>query len=46
MPRFSIIVPHFDGVVSDATLTRTMASLAAQTFSDFEVLLYHDGQTS
>ena len=46
MPRFSIIVPHFDGAVSDATLTRTMASLAAQTFNDFEVLLYHDGPVS
>ncbi|MCC7276288.1 MAG: glycosyltransferase family 2 protein [Alphaproteobacteria bacterium] len=34
---------HYDGVVDDATLHRGLGSLQAQTFRDFEVLLYHDG---
>lgn len=42
-PRFSIIVPHFDGSITDAMLLRGLGSLAAQTFRDFEVLLLHDG---
>ena len=46
MPKFSIIVPHYDGVVSDAMLLRCFASLAAQTCTDFDVLLYHDGPLS
>jgi len=45
-PRFSIIVPHFDGAISDAVLRRGLASLAAQTLRDFEVLLLHDGPQS
>ncbi|BBK34279.1 glycosyl transferase family 2 [Stella humosa] len=45
MPRFSIVVVHFDGVIDDATLHRGLGSLEAQTFADFEVLLYHDGPT-
>lgn len=46
MPRFSVIVPHFDGSVSDALLLRGLGCLAQQTFGDFEVLLYHDGPLS
>ncbi len=46
MPKFSIIVPHFDGVVTDAMLLRCFASLAQQSFDDFEVLLFHDGPLS
>jgi hypothetical protein len=42
-PRFSIIVPHFDGAISDAVLRRGLGSLAAQTLRDFEVILLHDG---
>lgn len=43
---FSVIVPYYDGSVSDDELTRCLASLAAQTFRDFEVLLFHDGPPS
>lgn len=43
---FSIIVPYYDASVSDDELTRCLASLAAQTFRNFEVLLFHDGPPS
>jgi hypothetical protein len=45
-PRYSIIVPHYDGSVSDELLLRGMRCLAEQTFGDFEILLYHDGPLS
>ena len=45
IPRFSVIVVHYDGVIDDATLHRGLGSLEAQTFRDFDVLLYHDGPT-
>jgi len=45
-PRFSIIVPHYDGSVSDASLLRGLNSLAAQSLRDFEILLLHDGPLS
>ncbi|MCQ4164354.1 glycosyltransferase family 2 protein [Tahibacter harae] len=45
-PRFSIIVPHYDGSISDAVLLRGLDCLAQQRFGDFEVLLYHDGPLS
>ncbi len=45
-PRFSIIIPHYDASISDATLMRGLAALASQTFQDFEVLLRHDGPLS
>src|SRR5687768_6095821 len=45
-PRFSIIIPHYDGAISDELLVRGLASLASQTFDDFEVLLFHDGPLS
>ena len=45
-PRFSIVIPHYDGSISDASLHRGLNSLAAQTFRDFEVLLLHDGPVS
>ncbi len=45
-PRFSVVVPHYDGSVSDEHFLRGMRSLAAQTFQDFEILLYHDGPLS
>jgi glycosyltransferase involved in cell wall biosynthesis len=44
--RFSIIIPHYDGAVKDEDLLRCLKSLAAQTFRDFEVLLFHDGPPS
>jgi hypothetical protein len=46
MPRFSVIVPHFDQVVADGMLLRGLGCLAQQNFGDFEVLLYHDGPLS
>lgn len=46
MPRFSVIVPHFDGAITDALLLRGLGCLAQQTFRDFDVLLYHDGPLS
>jgi len=43
MTRFSIIVPHYDGVISDKMFIEGMDSLENSTFKDFEVLIYHDG---
>ena len=45
-PKFSIIIPHYDGVVSDERLVECLKSVEAQTFTDYEVLLYHDGPIS
>lgn len=45
-PRFSIVVPHYDGSIADAALLRGLNSLAAQSLRDFEVLLLHDGPLS
>ncbi|MGE0722878.1 MAG: glycosyltransferase family 2 protein [Alphaproteobacteria bacterium] len=46
MPRFSVILVHFDGAVSDQELHRGLGALEAQTFRDFEILAYHDGPVS
>src|SRR5688572_21127657 len=43
LPRFSIVIPHYDGAISDELLLRGLASLASQSFTNFEVLLFHDG---
>lgn len=43
---FSIIVPHYDQTISDKVLERGINSLKNQTFTDFEVLIYHDGPIS
>ena len=49
-PKFSIIVPHYqwDGSagIRHTTFMRGMNSIVAQTFTDFEVLVYHDGPPS
>ncbi|MGE0719895.1 MAG: glycosyltransferase family A protein [Alphaproteobacteria bacterium] len=37
---------HYDGTIDDYILHRGLGSLQAQTFRDFEVLLYHDGPPS
>lgn len=44
-PRFSIIVPHYQGVISHERFCRGIASLRAQSHnpSDVEILCYHDG---
>lgn len=46
MPRFSIIVPHYDGAITDELFIEGMDSIESQTFKDFEVLIYHDGPLS
>lgn len=46
MPKFTIIIPHYDGAVSDAFLLRCFDCLSQQTLQDFEVLLFHDGPLS
>ena len=43
MPKFSIIVVHYQGVNTHETFLRGIGSLQAQTFRDFEILCYHDG---
>jgi len=43
MPRFSIIVIHYQGTIPHGIFCRGIASLRAQTFKDFEILCYHDG---
>jgi hypothetical protein len=43
MPLFSIIVVHYQGVNSHETFLRGYESIAAQTFTDFELLVFHDG---
>ncbi len=43
MPLFSIVMVHYQGVNSHDVFLRGHASIAAQTFKDFEVLCYHDG---
>lgn len=45
-PRFSIIIPHYDKVVTDERFLECIQSLKDQTFKDFEVLIYHDGPVS
>ncbi len=45
-PKFSIIVPHYDGVISDEIFLEGMNSILCSKYKNFEVLLYHDGPTS
>ena len=45
-PKFSIIVPHYDGVISDETFIEGMDSILCSKYKNFEVLVYHDGPTS
>lgn len=46
MPRYSVIVPHYDLTISDEHLLRALDCLHTQTFRDFEVILLHDGPPS
>src|SRR5437588_72168 len=43
MPLFSIIVVHFQGTISRDVYLRGINSIQQQTFSDYELLVYHDG---
>jgi hypothetical protein len=43
MPRFSVILIHYQGVISHREFCRCFQSLANQTYQDFELLTYHDG---
>jgi hypothetical protein len=43
MPRFSLIVVDCDDHTPRESAGRGMASILAQTFADFEVVLVHDG---
>lgn len=43
MPRFSVILIHYQGATSYAELRRGADSLRAQTYRDFELLAYHNG---
>lgn len=42
MPRFSVTIPAYN---AEATLAETVASVQAQTFTDFEVVICDDGST-
>lgn len=42
-PMFSIIMPHFDGAVSDEYLIRALDHIEKQSYRSFELLLIHDG---
>jgi hypothetical protein len=41
--RFSIVVPHYQGAVNHKKFCRGVRCLLNQTFTDFEILCYHDG---
>jgi glycosyltransferase involved in cell wall biosynthesis len=43
MPRFSVIIPHYQGSISHELLCRAVHSLEEQTYKDYEILCYHDG---
>jgi len=42
VPRVSVVLPVYNG---ERTLARTVASVLAQTFTDFELLVVDDGST-
>jgi glycosyltransferase involved in cell wall biosynthesis len=43
VPRFSIIVPHYQGAIAHDIFCRGIESIRRQTSRDFEILCYHDG---
>src|SRR6516162_3176795 len=43
MPRFSIILVHYQGCTPHREFVRGVNSLFNQTYQDFELLAYHDG---
>lgn len=42
-PKFSIIIPHYQGSIDHDHFLRGIRSIHAQMFRDFEILCYHDG---
>lgn len=44
--KFSIIIPHYDGTITDAVISEGLASLYSQKYQNFEIILIHDGPTS
>lgn len=45
-PKFSFIVPHYDGVITDEQFIEGMSSIAKSTYKNYEVRIYHDGPLS
>ncbi len=43
MPRFSVIAVHYQPTQTDEIFRRGIGSVLSQTFTDFELLIYHDG---
>ena len=41
--KYSIIIPYYQGTVTDTEFTRCLKSIQSQTCTDYEVLIYHDG---
>lgn len=41
--RFTIVASHYQGSTSEEELERFLESMNAQTFKDWELLIYHDG---
>lgn len=44
--KFSVIVPHYDKSITDATFCEGIQCLLDQTYKNFETLIYHDGPLS
>lgn len=42
-PRFSIIMPHYQGSIDHDTFLRGVNSILNQTCKDFEIICIHDG---
>ena len=42
-PRFSIIIPHYQGSIAHDTFLRGVNSILNQTCQDFEIICIHDG---
>src|ERR1043165_2007520 len=43
MPLFSIVCVHYQGTVTRDIYLRGVNSILSQTFTDYELLVYHDG---
>ena len=42
-PRFSIIIPHYQGSIDHDTFLRGVNSILNQTYKDYEIICIHDG---